>query len=147
MPILLGLLSLGAWSVTSMGATRETPAKKRKSEGRPNLPIAQNVFTGHWVIMAENMTVQPSDFHSRDSRGKLSFVRSAKPTKLPYRRRCSPFATWLLPQRAGLWSVRVVPNSAPRLRIVRGGYWNTIEDDLHWHVEILSQIARITGFE
>jgi UDPglucose--hexose-1-phosphate uridylyltransferase len=29
----------------------------------------------------------------------------------------------------------------------RGGYWNTIEDDFHWHVEILPQIARITGFE
>ncbi|MBZ5685534.1 MAG: DUF4921 family protein [Acidobacteriia bacterium] len=29
----------------------------------------------------------------------------------------------------------------------RAGYWNTIEDDFHWHVEILPQIARITGFE
>ncbi len=29
----------------------------------------------------------------------------------------------------------------------RSGYWNTIEEDFHWHVEILPQIARITGFE
>jgi diadenosine tetraphosphate (Ap4A) HIT family hydrolase len=29
----------------------------------------------------------------------------------------------------------------------RGGYWGTIEDDFHWHLEILPQIARITGFE
>lgn len=29
----------------------------------------------------------------------------------------------------------------------RAGYWGTIEDDFHWHVEILPQIARITGFE
>ncbi len=29
----------------------------------------------------------------------------------------------------------------------RSGYWNTIEDDFHWHVEILPQITRITGFE
>lgn len=29
----------------------------------------------------------------------------------------------------------------------RAGYWNTIEEDFHWHVEILPQIARITGFE
>ena len=29
----------------------------------------------------------------------------------------------------------------------RAGYRNTIEDDFHWHVEILPQIARITGFE
>src|ERR1700758_594487 len=29
----------------------------------------------------------------------------------------------------------------------RAGYWNTIEEDFHWHLEILPQIARITGFE
>jgi len=29
----------------------------------------------------------------------------------------------------------------------RPGYWNSIEDDFHWHLEILPQIARITGFE
>ena len=29
----------------------------------------------------------------------------------------------------------------------RAGYWNSIEDDFHWHMEILPQIARITGFE
>jgi len=29
----------------------------------------------------------------------------------------------------------------------RGGYWNTIEDDFHWHIEILPQIVRATGFE
>jgi len=29
----------------------------------------------------------------------------------------------------------------------RTGYWNTIEDDFHWHMEILPQIVRISGFE
>jgi UDPglucose--hexose-1-phosphate uridylyltransferase len=29
----------------------------------------------------------------------------------------------------------------------RSGYWNTIEDDFHWHMEILPQISRVTGFE
>lgn len=29
----------------------------------------------------------------------------------------------------------------------RAGYWNTIEEDFHWHLEVLPQIARITGFE
>ena len=29
----------------------------------------------------------------------------------------------------------------------RAGYWNSIEEDFHWHMEILPQIARITGFE
>lgn len=29
----------------------------------------------------------------------------------------------------------------------RMGYWKTIEDDFHWHLELLPQIERITGFE
>jgi UDPglucose--hexose-1-phosphate uridylyltransferase len=29
----------------------------------------------------------------------------------------------------------------------RAGYWNTIEEDFHWHMEILPQIVRVTGFE
>jgi UDPglucose--hexose-1-phosphate uridylyltransferase len=29
----------------------------------------------------------------------------------------------------------------------REGYWNTIEEDFHWHMEILPQVSRITGFE
>jgi UDPglucose--hexose-1-phosphate uridylyltransferase len=27
------------------------------------------------------------------------------------------------------------------------GYWKTIEEDFHWHIEILPQIFRVTGFE
>ncbi len=29
----------------------------------------------------------------------------------------------------------------------RKGYWETIEDDYHWHLEILPQVSRSTGFE
>lgn len=29
----------------------------------------------------------------------------------------------------------------------RKGYWETIESDFHWHVEILPQVSAITGFE
>ena len=29
----------------------------------------------------------------------------------------------------------------------RAGYWNTIEDDFHWHLQILPQIVRATGLE
>ncbi|MGD1081414.1 MAG: galactose-1-phosphate uridylyltransferase [Candidatus Sulfotelmatobacter sp.] len=29
----------------------------------------------------------------------------------------------------------------------RAGYWNSIEDDFHWHLQILPQIVRVTGFE
>jgi len=29
----------------------------------------------------------------------------------------------------------------------REGYWKTIEEDLHWHLEILPQVIGMTGFE
>ena len=29
----------------------------------------------------------------------------------------------------------------------RRDYWKTIEEDFHWHIEILPQMSRITGFE
>ncbi len=29
----------------------------------------------------------------------------------------------------------------------RENYWKTIEEDFHWHIEILPQVSRITGFE
>jgi hypothetical protein len=29
----------------------------------------------------------------------------------------------------------------------RGNYWKTIEEDFHWHIEILPQTFRATGFE
>lgn len=29
----------------------------------------------------------------------------------------------------------------------RKGYWKTIEVDFHWHLEILPQVFRVTGFE
>lgn len=34
----------------------------------------------------------------------------------------------------------------PRLRPKRG-YWETIQQDFHWHLEILPQVGRISGFE
>jgi UDPglucose--hexose-1-phosphate uridylyltransferase len=29
----------------------------------------------------------------------------------------------------------------------RAGYWKTIEDDFHWHLEVLPHVFRVTGFE
>jgi UDPglucose--hexose-1-phosphate uridylyltransferase len=29
----------------------------------------------------------------------------------------------------------------------RGGYWSSIEEDYHWHVEIIPRLTRIAGFE
>jgi UDPglucose--hexose-1-phosphate uridylyltransferase len=29
----------------------------------------------------------------------------------------------------------------------RGGYWTTIEEDYHWHIELMPRLTRIAGFE
>lgn len=37
-------------------------------------------------------------------------------------------------------------HAAPN-RFARRGYWRTIEDDFHWHIEIMPRLTRIAGFE
>ncbi len=79
--------------------------------------IRKDVFTGRWVIMAEAATVQPSDFHFK------KFVREA--TFCPFcegNEASTPPEVFAIrnpgssPNGPG-WSVRVVPNCEPRLRI------------------------------
>jgi hypothetical protein len=45
-----------------------------------------------------------------------------------------------LPSRA--WSDKRVVFCLPR-----EGYWKTIEENFHWHMEILPQLIGLTGFE
>ena len=79
--------------------------------------IRKDVFTGRWVIMAETTTVQLSDFHFK------RFIRD--PTFCPFcenNEASTPLEVFAIrnpgssPNGPG-WSVRVVPNSDPRLRI------------------------------
>jgi UDPglucose--hexose-1-phosphate uridylyltransferase len=79
--------------------------------------MRKDVFTGRWVIMAENTTVQPSDFHFNKFVRETGFCpfcetneASTPPEVFAIR---SPSSS---PNGPG-WSVRVVPNSAPQLRI------------------------------
>jgi len=51
-----------------------------------------------------------------------------------------------LDQSIGGLSYNLSLHDQPFLRR-RGGYWNTIEEDYHWHIEILPQMFRVTGFE
>lgn len=39
-----------------------------------------------------------------------------------------------------------VLHTAP-FRRSRGGYWTTIEEDFHWHIELMPRLTRIAGFE
>ena len=51
-----------------------------------------------------------------------------------------------LDQKAGGPPYNLSLHDRPFLR-PRGDYWKTIEEDFHWHIEILPQMFRITGFE
>jgi UDPglucose--hexose-1-phosphate uridylyltransferase len=87
-----------------------------------------------------------------------------------------PFETWVLPKRHMLDFTRVeeeeiedlggmmklllmklrralndppfnyVLHQAPYRR-PRGGYWTTIEEDYHWHIELIPRLTRVAGFE
>ena len=79
--------------------------------------MRKDVFTGRWVIVGENTTVNPSDFHFKRFARKETFCpfcetneASTPPEVFAIR---PPGSS---PNGPG-WSVRVVPNSAPRLRI------------------------------
>ena len=79
--------------------------------------MRKDVFTGRWVIVAETTTVRPSDFHFRKFVSDTTFCpfcetneASTPPEVFAIRKPGSS------PNKPG-WSVRVVPNSSPRLRI------------------------------
>ncbi len=87
-----------------------------------------------------------------------------------------PFELWILPRRHMLDFTRVeeaeiddlaqvlkmmltklrdllndppfnyVLHQAP-FRRPRGGYWTTIEEDYHWHLELMPRLTRVAGFE
>ena len=87
-----------------------------------------------------------------------------------------PFETWILPKRhmvdftlveaeeledlGGvlkriLTKLRKALNDPPfnyvlhqaPYRRPRGGYWTTIEEDYHWHIELMPRLTRVAGFE
>ncbi len=87
-----------------------------------------------------------------------------------------PFETWILPKRHMLDFALVEDEEAEDLgrmlkvilmklrkalkdppfnyvlhmapyRRPRGGYWTTVEDDYHWHVELIPRLTRVAGFE
>jgi UDPglucose--hexose-1-phosphate uridylyltransferase len=79
--------------------------------------MRKDIFTGGWVIVAETDSVRPSDFHFKRFERATTFCpfceaneASTPPEVFAIRQPGSP------PNRPG-WSVRVVSNSKPRLRV------------------------------
>ncbi|MFH0772099.1 MAG: DUF4931 domain-containing protein [Candidatus Omnitrophota bacterium] len=40
----------------------------------------------------------------------------------------------------------IILHTAP-FRVPKTGYWRTIDDDFHWHLEIMPRLTRVAGFE
>ena len=79
--------------------------------------MRKDVFTGRWVIMAETTAVRPSDFHFAKFARETTFCpfcetneASTPPEVFAIRKPGSS-------ANGPGWSVRAVPNVAPRLRI------------------------------
>jgi UDPglucose--hexose-1-phosphate uridylyltransferase len=88
-----------------------------------------------------------------------------------------PFETWILPKRhscdfstitkneihgfssilkltmekltktLGDFPYNIVLHTAPFRRRKKKGYWDTIEEDFHWHMEIMPRLTQVAGFE
>lgn len=88
-----------------------------------------------------------------------------------------PFETWILPKKhscdfdnmtkkerkgyarifhlaidnltkaLGDFPYNLILHTAPFRRRKKKGYWETIEDDYHWHIEIMPRLTQVAGFE
>ncbi len=47
----------------------------------------------------------------------------------------------------GNFPYNIVLHTAPFRRRKKKGYWETIEEDYHWHVEIMPRLTQVAGFE
>jgi UDPglucose--hexose-1-phosphate uridylyltransferase len=111
-----------------------------------------------------------------DKKVRLVFENEGYLAFCPYASRF-PFEIWILPKTHGIdFYAREVRKSVTSLaiclktvmqklanalnnpqynyiihtapnRFPRRGYWKTIEDDFHWHIEIMPRLTRVAGFE
>jgi UDPglucose--hexose-1-phosphate uridylyltransferase len=104
--------------------------------------IAQNEDFVSWAPFGSRfpfeMTVLPRSHNSAFSRLSASQTKNLAAILQDVLRR--------LDQTLGSPPYNLALHDRPFLR-AREGYWKTIEDDFHWHFEILPQVFRITGFE
>jgi UDPglucose--hexose-1-phosphate uridylyltransferase len=98
-------------------------------------------------VATELDTVRPSDFHfKRFVRSHSSAFSRISPGQTENLARILRDVLQKLDHTLGGPPYNLSLQDRPFLR-PRAGYWNTIEDDFHWHLQILPQIVRVTGFE
>ncbi len=79
--------------------------------------MRKDILSGRWVIVADSTTVRPSDFHFKQFVRETRFCpfcetnEASTPPEVLAIRKSGSFAN-----QPG-WSVRVVPNSSPKLRV------------------------------
>jgi UDPglucose--hexose-1-phosphate uridylyltransferase len=79
--------------------------------------MRKDVFTGRWVIMDETTAVRPSDFHFNKFDRQTTFCPFCETNEASTPREVFAIRKPGSTANAAGWSVRVVPNVAPRLRI------------------------------
>lgn len=112
--------------------------------------------------------------HEKETGLRIVFENDAFISFCPFASRF-PFETWILPKKHELHfhaSRDRIPEMAQVLKITleklqtalsrpqynfvihtgpnlfpRRGYWQTIHDDYHWHIEIMPRLTRVAGFE
>jgi len=53
----------------------------------------------------------------------------------------------MLAETLGNFPYNIILHTAPFRRRKRKGYWETIENDYHWHIEIMPRLTQVAGFE
>jgi len=113
--------------------------------------------------------------HERKEAKRIVYENSGFVAFCPYASRF-PFETWIMPKRHSpdytslvgdefIMLAEVIQTLLERLyhalnnpeynmmlytgpvRRRRGGYWQTLDEDFHWHIEISPRLTKMTGFE
>ncbi|MBN2119620.1 MAG: galactose-1-phosphate uridylyltransferase [Candidatus Omnitrophica bacterium] len=84
-----------------------------------------------WIIPKEHSI----DFHGQKAREKVGFLAEMFKIIL------SKYDK-VLKNPSYNYIIHTAPNRFPR-----GGYWRTIEQDFHWHIELWPKLTQVAGFE
>lgn len=94
-------------------------------------PFASRFPFEIWILpkthRADFMDIEPDEINDLSNVFKVIFAKLSKALNDP------PYNYML--------------HTAPFRRSKRPGYWQTIEDDYHWHIEIMPRITQVAGFE
>jgi UDPglucose--hexose-1-phosphate uridylyltransferase len=95
------------------------------------VPFAPRFPFEVWILPRQH---SPDFYHLYDNNQTLNFARVVKKVLLKIK--------VLLGDPAYNYVIHTAPFRRPY-----PGYWSTIEEDYHWHLEITPRLTRVAGFE